>query len=188
MALGIYHLTGMVPSKEGESPKFYGSKDEAIGRYQMGEQELREEIITVVEGKTFAYQRRQTYFSMRLCLWEWVIRTRFTTRVVLPNYHPLFLINSALMLLLIILNNIEALGFRFATDSALTVGMDDFVISPKKRCSIWPEIEKQEDQLTHDYYDGLVTEEERRDCSRRCGWMSSTRSLMKNLERIPERP
>jgi len=48
MALGVFHLTGL---EEVEKPKYFGSIDEAIGRYQNDELKLREQIKVIVDGK-----------------------------------------------------------------------------------------------------------------------------------------
>ena len=157
MALGIFFLTGMVESK---TPKFFGSQNEAIGRYQEGSLDLREEIIVLVDDKPMHTTVGRLIFNEGLPKDLGYRNEQFNksgiaklSSKIFDKFGPDATIDY--------LNNIEALGFRFATDSALTVGMDDFVVSPKKN-EYLKDVEKQEDQLTTDYYNGLITEEERK--------------------------
>ena len=157
MALGIYFLTGF---DKREDPKYFGSKDEAIGRYQVESVDLREEIILPVEDKIMHTSVGRIIFNEALPKELGFMNKQMNkgdvaklSSMIFDKFGPEATVEY--------LNQIEALGFRYATESALTVGMEDFVISPKKDVYL-KEIEKQEDQLTHDFYNGLVTEEERK--------------------------
>jgi DNA-directed RNA polymerase subunit beta' len=150
-------LTGFEKS---ENPKFFGSGNEAVGRYQSDDLELREEIIVPVNGVPMHTTVGRVIFNEGLPKELGFKNEQFNKAGIAKLSSSIFEKFGA-DATIEYLNNIENLGFRYATESALTVGMDDFVVSPKKNIYL-KEIELQEDQLTHDYYNGLITEEERK--------------------------
>ena len=157
MALGIFFLTGFEESKQ---PRFFGSSDEAVGRYQSDQLDLREEIIVSIDGKVTHTTVGRIIFNEGLPK-AMPFRNEQFNKGDIAKLSSLIFDKFGADATIDYLNNIETLGFRYATESALTVGMDDFVISPLKSVYL-KEVEEQESQLTQDYYNGLITEEERK--------------------------
>ncbi len=161
MALGVFHVTGLEPR---EKPKYFSSADEAIGRYQNDELELREEIKVLVDGEVLDTSVGRILFNNAIPS-EAREGLGFMNRSF--NKGEVAKLSSTIFNrfgadeTVKFLDNIESLGFNYATQSALTVGMDDFVISPNKDKYL-EEIEQKEDQLLNDYLNGLITEEERK--------------------------
>jgi DNA-directed RNA polymerase subunit beta' len=159
MALGVFHVTGLEAK---EHPKFYASATDAMCRYQMEDLGLREEIRVLIDGKLMNTTIGRIIFNQALPeeVKEGFLNKQYNkgdvaklSSLIFNKYGPDITISF--------LNKIEALGFKYATDSALTLGMEDFIISPNKD-KFLEDIEKKEDQLTNDYYNGLITEEERK--------------------------
>jgi len=161
MALGVFHVTGL---EEREKPKYFSSSDEAIGRYQNDELELREEIKVLIDGKLIDTSVGRILFNNAIPS-EATEELGFLNRPF--NKGEVAKLSSTIFnkfgadVTVKFLDNIESLGFNFATQSALTVGMDDFVISANKDKYL-EEIEQKEDQLLNDYLNGLITDEERK--------------------------
>ncbi|HHY46633.1 MAG TPA: DNA-directed RNA polymerase subunit beta' [Firmicutes bacterium] len=59
-----------------------------------------------------------------------------------------------------ILDNLKAVGFRYATQSGTTVGIDDVVIPPEKQ-EILKEAEKRVEEIEQQHRKGLITNEEK---------------------------
>jgi len=187
MALGVFHLTGL---EEVEKPKYFGSIDEAIGRYQNDELKLREQIKVIVDGKITDTSVGRLIFNQNLPI---EAQKAFGYLNKSFNKGEIAKLSSSIFnklgseATIEFLNNIEALGFKYATESALTVGMDDFMISPNKN-KFLEEIEKKEDQLTNDYYNGLVTEDERKRLFEKI-WMDIIEKIAKdNWENYLSKP
>jgi len=157
MALGIYFLTGLVKNVH---PKFFGSKDEAVGKYQIDEIDLTEEIILPIEDKVVHTSVGRIIFNEAIPSEMGFLNNQYNKSGI-AKLSSLIFDKYGEEATVEYLNKIESLGFRYATESGLTVGMDDFVISPKKKVCL-KKIDKQEDQLTHDYENGLITEDERK--------------------------
>ena len=60
-----------------------------------------------------------------------------------------------------VLDGMKFLGFKYATRSGISWGMDDLKI-PEERAEIMVEAEKRADSIAEQYQDGLLTNEERR--------------------------
>ncbi len=59
-----------------------------------------------------------------------------------------------------VLDNIKALGFKFSTRGAITVGVDDMKV-PEEKKGYLKEAEAAVDKITKDYMRGLISDEER---------------------------
>ncbi|HLD03250.1 MAG TPA: DNA-directed RNA polymerase subunit beta', partial [Candidatus Dojkabacteria bacterium] len=157
MALGVYYLTGMEDTRQ---VKFFASKEDALRRFDLNELELRDKIKVLYEGRLLETTVGRMIFNEALPKGFSFINKQLNkgdvaklSAKILQEYGSVEASDF--------LNNVENLGFKYATISALNVGMDDFVVSPKKD-EMLKNIEEKEDQLTDDYYNGLLTEEERR--------------------------
>lgn len=166
MALGVYYMTGL--DKPTENIRMFGSEEDAIGRYQLGVIGLKEVIKVVYRGKLEETSVGRLYFNQALPEGFRFINTQLGKKDVakisaeiLEDYGSQSAVNY--------LDQIESFGFKFATKSGVTVGMEDFVISPNKD-KMLQEVEDKDDQLTADYYSGLLTETEKKRLSEQL-WM-----------------
>ena len=165
MAIGIYYMTRL---NEVEKPRAFSSEDDLMGRYQLDDVHLQEQIKVMVNGELLDTTVGRIIFNKSLPEGFRYINDRL-------NKPALAKITSELLEIYgnetaaHFLNSMEQLGFKYSTESGLTVGMDDFVISPKKDEKL-AEIEKKEDQLTQDYFNGLLTNDEKRKLSEQM-WM-----------------
>ena len=60
----------------------------------------------------------------------------------------------------VVLDKIKALGYKFSTKGAITVGVEDIIVPPEKQQLI-EETDKLVDKIVKQYRRGLITEEER---------------------------
>ena len=60
----------------------------------------------------------------------------------------------------VVLDKIKALGYKFSTKGAITVGVEDIIVPPEKQQLI-EETDKLVDRIVKQYRRGLITEEER---------------------------
>jgi DNA-directed RNA polymerase subunit beta' len=157
MALGMYYLTGMINK---DKKKFFGNEVEVVGRYESGELDLREEIVVLYKGKLLDTTAGRLIFNAILPEGIEYVNRQLNKKEVAKLSATIFDVNGA-DAAADFLGNVEKLGFKFATESALTLGMSEFIVNPNKD-TLLKEIEVKEDQLMEDYYAGLVTEEERK--------------------------
>lgn len=165
IALGVYYMTS---TEENEVTKVLSSRDEAVSRYQLGEITLREKIKVLIDGKLIETSVGRIKFNDAI-----PEPLRFINE---PLSKPAFGKLASKVLnkfgsdaVIEMFNKVEPAGFKYATQSGISVGMDDFVSSPIKNILL-DEIEKTESQLTDDYYNGLLTYQERRRLSEEA-WM-----------------
>ncbi|KXK27026.1 MAG: DNA-directed RNA polymerase subunit beta' [candidate division WS6 bacterium OLB20] len=167
MALGIYYMTGLEEPKDGQV-RYFSSFTDVLGRYEMHDVTLRERIRVLHNGEI-----------LETCVGRILFNSispdgfRFINEQV--NKKGMAKISAEVLeqfghdLTTQFLDKVEEFGFHFATQSGITVGMDDFVISPNKD-KLLDEVEEKDDQLTNDLYSGLLTEAERKRLSEQM-WM-----------------
>ena len=167
MALGIYYMTGIEEPEKGKM-KFISSATEAISLYDREELKLREKIKVILDGALVETCVGRIMFNEITPKGFRFINEQINKKgmakisaEILEKYGNVQATQF--------LDEVELQGFRFATQSGITVGMEDFVISPNKD-KMLTEVESKEDQLTNDYYSGLLTEDERKRLSEQL-WM-----------------
>ena len=167
MALGIHYMMGIEEPADGKV-KYYASTREVLGMFDRAEIKLREKIRVLIDGKMMETTTCRILFNGITPEGFRYINDKIDKKgvakisaEVLEKYGNVEATKF--------LGQVEQYGFRFATQSGITVGMEDFVISPNKDIML-KEIEKKEDQLTSDYYSGLVTEAEKKRLSEQM-WM-----------------
>ncbi|WKZ27558.1 MAG: DNA-directed RNA polymerase subunit beta' [Candidatus Dojkabacteria bacterium] len=167
MALGIYYMTGIEEPADG-LVKYFASFTEALGRFEMEALKLRERIKVLHNGSLLET-------SVGRILFNEITPEGFRYVNKELNKSDMAKVSAEILekfgheAATDFLNSVEEYGFKFATQSGMTVGMDDFVISPNKD-KLLEEVENKDDQLTNDFYSGLLTEQERRRLSEQM-WM-----------------
>jgi DNA-directed RNA polymerase subunit beta' len=166
MALGVYYITAS--GEEKDTIRFFSHPNDAIGTYNIGEISLHETIKVIINDKLVTTTVGRLFFNETLPQGYEYVNKQLTKKDI-GAISANILENFGNKASVDFLDNIESLGFKFATHSGVSVGMEDFVISPKKD-ELLKEVEKKEDQLTMDYYSGLITESEKKRLSEQM-WM-----------------
>jgi len=157
MALGIYYLTTVTPAVH---KKYISSATEAIGSYENGNLDIREEIAVIYKGKLLTTTAGRLIFNSILPEDYEFVNNQLNKKEISKlsaNIFDKYGADASADFL----GKVEMLGFKYATELCLTMSMDDFKVDPKKDVML-KDIEKKEDQLIQDYYGGLLTDDERK--------------------------
>lgn len=158
MALGIYYMTGF--KDDSAKPIIFSSIDRAIGAYERGEINLRDKIKVLLKGALIETSVGRVKFNETLPAGYKFINSQLIRKDIgnlaadiLKRYNSETTISF--------LDQVETLGFKYATKSGLSTAINDFKVSNKTKEFI-AKVEKVEDQLTKDYYNGLLTMPEKK--------------------------
>lgn len=167
IVLGCYWMTKEIVGEKGEG-KFFSSPNAAITAYDLGVVSFRSKIkvlpsssekYTAYEGKIFETTVGRLLFNS-----------------VLPKDYPFINgeINKKKIVTLVddliekygienvpkIIDQIKTFGFRYATHSGVTWGLDDVIIPDGKKAIV--KSAKEKESQIHDHFDqGLISKEER---------------------------
>jgi DNA-directed RNA polymerase subunit beta' len=160
MLSGLYYLTNIVEGKKGEG-KIFDAKM-ALYLYNLGEIDLQAKII-IKEIKN----EKNIETSVGRIIFNNVLPSDFRfVNEVIEKKSIAKLINEILAQygsekLAFILDNLKELGFRFATQSGLTLGVDDLV-APSSLESIIGECLEKQKEIQKAYEAGWISDEEKR--------------------------
>jgi len=167
IVLGCFWMTKTVEGEKGEG-KFFSTPNNAITAYEFGAIGFRTKIKVLATEK-------QKYAQFENAIFETTVG-RLLFNAVLPDDYPF--INSEIRKKDLsrvvhdliekygidaappILDKIKTFGFKYATKSGITWGMDDISV-PKEKPAIIEEGEKQVAELSDQYNEGLLSDEER---------------------------
>jgi DNA-directed RNA polymerase subunit beta' len=168
MALGVFWMTKEMPDKKGEG-KWFSSPNDAINAYDYGLVDFRAKIkVLATDTPKYAQYEGQIFETT-------VGRLLFNS--VLPSDH--MFINDvvsqrdlfAVVLDLIddqgteivpkVVNNIKKFGFKYATISGTTWGIDEVVVPPEKSEVIERSRAEEREVIGH-FDEGLISRDERR--------------------------
>jgi len=159
MVLGCYFLTQLRPDAKGEG-KIFSSTEEAKLAYEFGKVDVQAKIKLRFKG----------YFietSIGRLIFNEILPEDFPYQNETQNSKTIQKLISELIEkygetnIVPILDKIKDLGFKYATLSANTWGMDDLTVPVEKERLI-NEAEKQEEQIQKQYLQGLLSDTERR--------------------------
>jgi len=173
IVLGCYYMTKILPGEKGEG-KAFNSFEEAVVSYELGLINLRSEI--KLKNNSWKNSSRKNSNNKK----ESLIKTS-VGRIIFNQSLPeeLMFINEvmdsgALKTLIanslekigeektvLLIDSIKSLGFKYATKSGLSWGMDDVKI-PNIKKKLFKEGDKKIDEIREQYDEGLLTENERR--------------------------
>lgn len=158
MALGIYYMTGY--KDDNAKPVFFSTIDRAIGAYERGELDLRDKIKVLHNGELVETSVGRIRFNETLPEGYEFINKQLTRKdigklaaKILKKYNSEATISF--------LDQVETVGFKYATKSGLSTAINDFKVS-KKTKELIDKVGEKEDQLTRDYYNGLLTNSEKK--------------------------
>ncbi len=168
IVLGVYWLTKIVSGKQGEG-KYFTNPREAILAHSYGIVDLRAKIFVVPDQSTPRYN----VFNGKV--FETSVG-RILFNQILPKDYPFIneIINkkglSGIVDTMIddygidatpeILDAIKSFGYKYATISGTSMGIDDAIVPPGKKALI-EEGKTQERKIIDQYMDGLISDEER---------------------------
>ena len=180
MALGCYYLTSLdqrfSKKKEEELPVYF-SQEEALVAYNLGKVKLREPIILGEKGK----KKIKTTVGRIIFNEALPEELRFINKEVRAADLKEIVMKAMKTLkdekkVGDLVDRLKAIGFWGATQAGgLSVSIFDCVIVPEKE-KIVKETEKKENEIREKYYQGLLTEEEKRRYSNNL-WIEATEKL-----------
>ncbi len=159
MAYGVFFLTG-VNEVEAAPSRAFDSASRAIGALNAGEIGLREEIYVLVGEKVERTTVGRVIFNTALPEGYKFVNQELNKKGIAKisaNILDKFGTKAAITFL----DEVEILGFKYATASGFSIGMDDFVISSKIE-GLLEKVTAKETELAGFYESGLLTEAERR--------------------------
>lgn len=173
MVLGIYLLTRLEDSGE-KRVRSFENKESAIVAYDQGNLALNkkikvllgDEIVETSVGRIFFNETLPSQYGfVNAC-----IDQSEASKIVADCFK-----NYGKKETIQVLDNFKEIGFKYATLSGFSVSMEDFITS-KERERLLHEAEEQIEKLNESYFNGLITEEERRSLSEEV-WMRVTEEI-----------
>jgi DNA-directed RNA polymerase subunit beta' len=159
IVLGCYFMTRIKPGLKGER-KAFSSPEEAILAYQTGTIDLQAKIKLIIDKKLVDTCVGRVIFNTILPQ-ELGFKNKEMTQKELKAITEEIISHLGAEKAPEILDKIKALGFRYATKSGVSWGMDDLKI-PEEKNKIVAEALKEVEQIRKQYQDGLLTRAERR--------------------------
>ena len=156
VVLGLYYLTRIVPGAKGEGWVF-SSKEEMTLAYANDYIALN---TAVKLGKVETSHGRMLFNEVLPEGMDFVNET--LTKKVLSKFIGKLVNLYGSARTKDVLDGMKFLGFKYATRSGISWGMDDLKI-PKEREGILVDTEKNADLIKEQYMEGLLTDEERKD-------------------------
>lgn len=168
IVFGCFYMTTWQPGAKGEK-KYFASKNEAIYAYQMGYVHLCAKIYVRMSAQQFAGKQGETVIvetSIGRILFNNVLpeEMRFRNqdmddkhlRAIISECFKKYGIDEAVALV----DRIKKVGFQYATQSGMTISIEDVVI-PKQKKDILKQSNLQIDEIAKQFKRGLITDTER---------------------------
>jgi DNA-directed RNA polymerase subunit beta' len=168
MALGAYWMTKVVEGAKGEG-KYFASPNDAINAYDYGVIDFRAKVKVMATDT-------QKYRQFEGQIFETTVG-RLLFNSVLPSDHLFIndvIVQKTLFQIIIdviddrgteavppIVDRLKKFGFKYATVSGTTWGIDEVVV-PKQKASIIAKSREEERQVIEHFDEGLLSRDERR--------------------------
>lgn len=167
IVLGIYWLTKNVPGKNGEG-KAFASPAEAIMAHSFGAVDLRANIHVLPDSspRYAAFEGKPFETSIGRILFNQILPETFPYTNATINKKALsgiidsIINNYGMDMTPPILDAIKSFGYKYATISGTSIGIDDASVPPEK-AAIIVEAKELEAKIIDQYMDGLISDEER---------------------------
>lgn len=156
MLIGFYMMTDLVESK---NPRIFATPDLAIKAYERDNIDINEEIVVGIKGETVKTSVGRVIFNSILPKDYPYINERVDNKSIKKIIDK---IKSAedLSVVVELLDNMKALGFKYATDLAFSFAMEDCDVDFDIKSEI-KKIEDKDEQLQENYLQGLMTKREK---------------------------
>ncbi|MDE3257065.1 MAG: DNA-directed RNA polymerase subunit beta' [Gemmatimonadota bacterium] len=159
IAMGCYYLTKMVQQPDKNHLKAFGSPNEALIAHDYGRIDLHEAIRLRVDGKLLTTTVGQVIFNEILPDGMPYINQMVDKPViqkVTTDVHRRFGNRATVEFA----DGLKRLGYDYATQSGVTVSMDDVVVPPRKQ-ELIDRAKGEVDRILQQYVHGVITEGER---------------------------
>ncbi|MGC9100308.1 MAG: DNA-directed RNA polymerase subunit beta' [Caldisericum sp.] len=165
MVIGIYYLT-LSKNAEPKSKRIYDNPHLVELLYERGLLKLHDSIRFSFRGKIFNTTVGRVIFNMKIRegifdgeddypFINEVIGKKQLERIISEFYDRYGLVKTD-----ILLDNLKDIGFKFATFSGISIGLDDIKI-PKERDKVIREAQKKVEHIEAQYNEGLLSESQR---------------------------
>ena len=167
IVLGCYWVTSMVSGEKGEG-KYFGSPNEAITSYDFGIVSLRTKIQTLgttklkyqmFDGKPFETTVGRLLFNAILPDDFPYMNEEVTSKKMVILVDTL-IDHYGVEKIAVLLDKIKNFGYKYATRSGVTWGIDNVVV-PKEKPAIIAKYRALEGEVKNQFEEGLLSEEER---------------------------
>jgi len=173
MVLGIFMLTRMIDNKK--SPvRSYADKDAALIAYDLRTIKLNEKIKLLLHDKIIETTIGRIIFNQAF-LEDFKFVNETITQSDANNIIAYFFKTYGKKETVKVLNYFNDIGFKYATSSGYSISMED-LISPEEREDLLMKAEKQIERLNESYYNGFITEDEKKSLSEEV-WMKVTEEI-----------
>ena len=160
MVLGCYYLTSPKPGAKGEGMKFSSFREAELAHdlgvvdpraeIEVREHDTEQRIKTTVGRIIF-----NSVLPQELGFINEIIDKTILKRLIAQCIKLSGSINAAIMA-----DDIKQLGFQYATESGITVGVNDIKV-PQAKAQVLHQAEESVSQIEDQYYRGLITDDER---------------------------
>ncbi len=158
IVLGNYYLTYLKFDDE-KAKKAYSSQNEAIYAYETGNIKLQTLIKVVIEDNLIETTVGRILFN-EILPEDFGFRNETMTKKVLQKLMAEVFVRYGADITAGVIDLVKDYGFKYATMSAVSVGLDDYLI-PQSKYELIEQGEKAAASISGQYGQGLVTEEER---------------------------
>ncbi len=167
VVLGCYWMTKLIPGKRGEG-KIFPSPNSAITAFDFDEVDFRARIKVLgtdspkykqFEGKVFETTAGRLLFNSVLP-GDYPYINKEIEKKTMASLVDDLIGRYGIAKLPEILDKVKNFGFKYATYSGITWGIDDVVI-PEGKTNVIKEAKGQADELADQYNNGLLSREER---------------------------
>jgi len=159
IVLGCYYMTHMMGDAEAKPTKFFSDKNEAIYNYENSTIKLQTKIGVRIDGEIVETNIGRILFNEILpegSEFQNETMTKKKLQQLIAKVFAQFGSEATAEMV----DKMKDLGFRHATRSGLSVGLDDFII-PGKKSDLITEGEERAIAVSRQYEQGFVTDEER---------------------------
>jgi len=168
MALGAFWMTKVVEGAKGEG-KYFSSPNDAINAHDFGLVDLRAtiKVLSTDTPKYAQYEGKVFETTVGRLLFNSVLPSEHLYVNSLVSQRELFAIiidlieDQGLDIVPGVVNKIKKFGFKYATVSGITWGIDDVVV-PEEKDAIVAASREKEMQIIEFFEQGLISKEERR--------------------------
>jgi DNA-directed RNA polymerase, beta'' subunit/160 kD subunit len=160
MVIGVYYLT-LSKGEELKSKRIYDDPHLVELLYEKGLLKLHETIRFSFRGEVFETTVGRVIFNMKLRegifdgdddypFINEVVGKKQLEKIISEFYDRYGLVKTD-----ILLDNLKDIGFKFATYSGISIGLDDVKI-PKERDEVIKEAQKQVEHINQQYEEGFT--------------------------------
>ncbi|MBN1331556.1 DNA-directed RNA polymerase subunit beta' [Candidatus Dojkabacteria bacterium] len=156
MALGVYYLTGENFDQKEKDIRVFATFDRAVGAYERGEIKLRDKVKVLNKAHEFIITTPGRIKFNELLPKEFDYVNEQVGKKHIGKFAAKILRNFDSEKTIDFLDKVETIGFKYATKSGYSTSTEDFKVSDETK-KIIAGVEEKEEQLTQDYYNGLLT-------------------------------